>query len=296
MQWRRHRPCSRVPLAAGGAARAPRAMRASTPGQTRRDRRTAPARLIRASRDALGRRRSAPDPAEIHLEPQRRLECSASSPAEQGAEGLAAAALRLDEEERDPPLGFDRMRHVGRDKNDGARDQAVGRADRDASAGGHPELACVVRVHPVRARLPLRQDVECPEAGALPEDDQPVARHPSPPSRLAAPPIARIRLADDPRAAELGRALFFDTRLSADGGFPAAPAPCWNGSSRTTGRSRTAWDARPPDDTARRHGVCPVPVLGRAQGEPVGAGARPIASPVEHGGDRTQYAQAITEH
>ncbi len=105
------------------------------------------------------------------------------------------------------------------------------------------------------------------------------------------------RVADDPRAAELGRQLFFDTRLSANGGVACATChkpeqefqdgtPLANGVGMTNRRTMpiagTAyspflfWDGRKDSQWAQALG--------------------PLESPVEHGGTRDQYAQVIAEH
>src|SRR5688500_3574061 len=105
------------------------------------------------------------------------------------------------------------------------------------------------------------------------------------------------RVADDPRAAELGRQLFFDTRLSANGRVACATChkpdqefqdgtPLANGVGMTNRRTMpiaaTAyspflfWDGRKDSQWAQALG--------------------PLESPVEHGGNRDQYAQVIAEH
>jgi cytochrome c peroxidase len=104
-------------------------------------------------------------------------------------------------------------------------------------------------------------------------------------------------VADDPRAAELGRQLFFDTRLSANGRVACATChkpdqefqdgtPLANGVGLTNRRTMpiagTAdspflfWDGRKDSQWAQALG--------------------PLESPVEHGGNRDQYAQVIAEH
>jgi len=105
------------------------------------------------------------------------------------------------------------------------------------------------------------------------------------------------KVADDPRAAELGRALFFDTRLSANGQVACASChlpdrqfqddvPLAKGVGVTTRRTMPIagmahspflfWDGRKDSLWAQALG--------------------PLESPVEHGGDRTQYARIIAEH
>ncbi|MBF9232444.1 cytochrome-c peroxidase [Microvirga alba] len=105
------------------------------------------------------------------------------------------------------------------------------------------------------------------------------------------------RLANDPRAAEFGRALFFDTRLSADG--RVACATCHN-------PERQFQDGTP---LARGVGVTnrrTMPIAGTAYSPFLFWDGRkdslwsqalgPLESPVEHGGDRTQYGHIVAEH
>jgi cytochrome c peroxidase len=110
----------------------------------------------------------------------------------------------------------------------------------------------------------------------------------------ALPPDPSNRYADDPRAAELGKRLFFDTRLSANGAVACAschlPAqgfqdgrPLGQGVGTTARRTMpiagTAyspwlfWDGRKDSQWAQALG--------------------PLESAVEHGGNRTQYAHVI---
>jgi cytochrome c peroxidase len=105
------------------------------------------------------------------------------------------------------------------------------------------------------------------------------------------------RVADDVRAAELGRALFFDTRLSANGKVACGTChkpeaefqdgtPLANGVGTTNRRTMPIagmayapflfWDGRKDSLWAQALG--------------------PLESPVEHGGTRDQYAQVIASH
>jgi cytochrome c peroxidase len=105
------------------------------------------------------------------------------------------------------------------------------------------------------------------------------------------------RVAGDPRAAELGRALFFDARLSANGQVSCATChipdrefqdglPLARGVSVTHRRTMPIagmahspflfWDGRKDSLWAQALG--------------------PLESPVEHGGRREQYAQVIAAH
>ena len=111
------------------------------------------------------------------------------------------------------------------------------------------------------------------------------------------PPDPTNRFADDPRAAELGQKLFFDTRLSSNGkvscatchqperefqdGTPLA-AGVGTTNRRTMSIAGTAysaflfWDGRKDSQWSQALG--------------------PLESPVEHGGKREQYARVIEEH
>ena len=112
---------------------------------------------------------------------------------------------------------------------------------------------------------------------------------------LAADPSNRY--GDDPRAAELGRALFFDTRLSGNGKVSCATChaatqdfqdgkPLASGVGTTTRRTMPVagtahspwqfWDGRADSQWAQALG--------------------PLESAVEHGGSRTQYAHVVAEH
>jgi cytochrome c peroxidase len=105
------------------------------------------------------------------------------------------------------------------------------------------------------------------------------------------------RVADDPRAVEFGRRLFFDTRLSASGQVSCATChipekefqdgiPLANGVGVTNRRTMPIagmahspflfWDGRKDSLWAQALG--------------------PLESPVEHGGGRAQYAQVIAAH
>lgn len=111
------------------------------------------------------------------------------------------------------------------------------------------------------------------------------------------PPDPTNRYADDPRAAELGHRLFFDTRLSADGKVSCATChdpgrdfqdglPLGVGTGTTTRRTMpiagTAhspwlfWDGRKDSQWSQALG--------------------PLESPVEHGGTRLQYAHVVARH
>ena len=105
------------------------------------------------------------------------------------------------------------------------------------------------------------------------------------------------RVADDPAAVELGRAIFFDTRFSGNGEVACATChlperqfqddiPLAHGMGTTTRRTMPIagmahapflfWDGRKDSLWAQALG--------------------PLESPVEHGGDRTQYAHLVAEH
>jgi cytochrome c peroxidase len=112
-----------------------------------------------------------------------------------------------------------------------------------------------------------------------------------------APADPTNRVADDPRAAEFGRALFFDTRFSANGQVSCATChiaekefqdgtPLAQGVGVTNRRTMPIagmahspflfWDGRRDSLWAQALG--------------------PLESPVEHGGDRQQYATVIAAH
>src|SRR5687767_7087323 len=105
------------------------------------------------------------------------------------------------------------------------------------------------------------------------------------------------RVADDPRAAEFGRQLFFDTRLSSNGRVACATChkadqefqdgtPLAKGVGVTNRRTMPIagmahspflfWDGRKDSQWAQALG--------------------PLESPVEHGGSREQYAKVIAAH
>lgn len=111
------------------------------------------------------------------------------------------------------------------------------------------------------------------------------------------PPDPSNRVADDARAAEFGQRLFFDKRLSSNGQVACATChipdkafqdgtPLAQGVGTTNRRTMTIvgtarspwqfWDGRKDSQWAQALG--------------------PLESPVEHGGDRMQYARVIAEH
>jgi cytochrome c peroxidase len=111
------------------------------------------------------------------------------------------------------------------------------------------------------------------------------------------PPDPSNRYADDPAAAALGAKLFFDTRLSSNG--KVACSTCH------------VPDRQFQDGTPLAHGVGvtarrTMPVAGMAyapflfwDGRKDSLWAQalgPLESPVEHGGNRAQYAQVIARH
>ena len=111
------------------------------------------------------------------------------------------------------------------------------------------------------------------------------------------PPDPTNRVADDPRAAEFGERLFFDTRLSSDG--KVACGTCHQP------------DRNFQDGTPLGHGVgttgkrtMPIAATSRSpflfwDGRKDSLWAQalgPLESAVEHGGTREQYARVIAEH
>lgn len=102
------------------------------------------------------------------------------------------------------------------------------------------------------------------------------------------------RVADDPRAAELGRAIFADTRFSADG--TVSCATCHQS-------ERQFQDGLPLGKGVGTTGRRTMPIAGMVYSPFLFWDGRkdslwsqalgPMESPVEHGGDRTQYAHLI---
>jgi cytochrome c peroxidase len=111
------------------------------------------------------------------------------------------------------------------------------------------------------------------------------------------PPDLTNRVADDPRAAALGRRLFFDTRLSANG--RVACATCHQ---PERGFQDGLALAVGVGTTARR--AMPIAGMGRApflfwDGRKDSLWAQalgPLESPVEHGGTRAHYAHAVADY
>ncbi|WP_210528553.1 cytochrome-c peroxidase [Rubellimicrobium arenae] len=111
------------------------------------------------------------------------------------------------------------------------------------------------------------------------------------------PPDPSNRVADDQAATELGRALFFDTRLSANS--EVACASCHL-------PERQFQDDLPLGQGVGTTGRRTMPIAGMAyapflfwDGRKDSLWAQalgPLESPVEHGGDRAQYAHLVTEY
>jgi cytochrome c peroxidase len=105
------------------------------------------------------------------------------------------------------------------------------------------------------------------------------------------------RVADDPRAAALGRRLFFDTRLSANG--QVACATCHkpelefqDGTPLATGVGRTNRRTMPIAGAA----YSPFLFWDGRKDSLWAQALGPLESPVEHGGTREQYARVIASH
>jgi len=102
------------------------------------------------------------------------------------------------------------------------------------------------------------------------------------------------RVADDPRAVELGRAIFSDTRFSANGAVSCASCHL---------PDRQFQDDLPLGRGVGRTGRRTMPIAGMAYSPFLFWDGRkdslwsqalgPMESPVEHGGDRTQYAHLM---
>ena len=111
------------------------------------------------------------------------------------------------------------------------------------------------------------------------------------------PPDPSNRYADDPRAAALGRALFFDKRLSGNGKVACAtchvPAKGFqDGTPLSHGVGETARRAMPIPGTAYNAWQF---WDGRADSQWEQA-LGPLESAVEHGGSRVQYARLLAGH
>jgi cytochrome c peroxidase len=110
------------------------------------------------------------------------------------------------------------------------------------------------------------------------------------------PPDPSNRVADDPRAVQLGRAIFFDQRFSADGTVSCATCHL---------PDRQFQDDLPLGRGVGTTGRRTMPIAGMAHSPFLFWDGRkdslwsqalgPLESPVEHGGDRTQYAHLVAE-
>ncbi|WP_291980580.1 cytochrome c peroxidase [Luteitalea sp.] len=111
------------------------------------------------------------------------------------------------------------------------------------------------------------------------------------------PPDPTNRVADDPRAADLGRRLFFDTRLSSNG--RVACSTCHqpergfqDGIALAVGVGTTARRTMPIAGMARS----PFLFWDGRKDSLWAQALGPLESPVEHGGTRAQYAHLIAAH
>ena len=112
---------------------------------------------------------------------------------------------------------------------------------------------------------------------------------------LAADPTNRY--ADDPRAASLGEKFFFDTRFSSNGKVSCATCHDPN---------RQFQDDKPLADGVGKTGRRTMPIAGTQyspwqfwdgrKDSQWSQALGPLESPVEHGGNRRQYVQLVTEH
>ena len=110
------------------------------------------------------------------------------------------------------------------------------------------------------------------------------------------PPDPTNRVADDPRAADLGRRLFFDTRLSSNG--RVACSTCHqpdrgfqDGIALAIGVGTTARRAMPLAGTARS----PFLFWDGRKDSLWAQALGPLESSVEHGGTRAQYAHVVAD-
>lgn len=113
----------------------------------------------------------------------------------------------------------------------------------------------------------------------------------------ALPPDPSNRVADDPRAIQLGKKLFFDTRFSSNG--KVACATCHD-------PKKEFQDGTPLAHGVGTTGRRTMPIAGMAyapflfwDGRKDSLWAQalgPLESPVEHGGSRVQYAHIVRDH
>src|SRR5919204_1533915 len=104
------------------------------------------------------------------------------------------------------------------------------------------------------------------------------------------------RVADDPRAADLGRRLFFDTRLSSNGRVACstchqADRGFQDGIALANGVGTTVRRTMPIADMARS----PFLFWDGRKDSLWAQALGPLESPVEHGGTRAQYAHVVAE-
>jgi cytochrome c peroxidase len=112
-----------------------------------------------------------------------------------------------------------------------------------------------------------------------------------------APPDPTNRVSDDPRAADFGRKLFFDTRLSANGQVSCATCHIpdrkfQDGTSLAKGVGVTNRRTMPIAGVAHR----PFLFWDGRKDSLWAQALGPLESPVEHGGSREQYATVIAAH
>jgi cytochrome c peroxidase len=110
------------------------------------------------------------------------------------------------------------------------------------------------------------------------------------------PPDPTNRVADDPQAADLGRRLFFDTRLSANdrvacGTCHQSDRGFQDGTALATGVGTTARRTMPIAGMARS----PFLFWDGRKDSLWAQALGPLESPVEHGGTRAQYAHVVAD-
>lgn len=111
------------------------------------------------------------------------------------------------------------------------------------------------------------------------------------------PPDPSNKVADNPRAVALGHKLFFDTRFSSNGAVACATCHLpeldfQDGTPRARGVGTTPRRTMPIAGTA----YSPWPFWDGRKDSQWAQALGPLESPVEHGGNRTQYAHLVAQY